>query len=186
MLAEADGRRQVRIGCGVAALAAGLALIGSSFLGWITTAMVGGGRTSISGWGMISGGNPVIDGVNLNTLMAGEGSYRPGVPVLAIGAITVVPALILAVTGAGHRPNRVVGGLLAACGAAGVGWGLAKIIAPGDAVGVLPDGQGAPGAGPMLATAAGVVLLVVAGLLLAGRLDPPVTMPRRGVQGRRR
>ncbi len=181
-VATADTRQPARMAAGLVAAAGGLALVGSSFLGWITTAMVTGGSTSISGWGTISGGNDLVDGVNFNTLMDGLGSYRPGVPAVVIGAVTVIPGLILAVTGPGRRPSRVVGALLAVCGLAALAWGLAKVIAPGDAVGVLPAGQGAPGAGPILAAVAGLAILVSAGLLLGGLLDPPAPTVRRGVQ----
>jgi hypothetical protein len=182
----ATDRLRVRIAAGSVAVAAGGALIGSSFLGWITTPMAGGGRTAISGWGSISGGDPLVDGVNFNTLMAGVGSYRPGAPVLVMGAVTVIPGLILAVTGAGRRPSRVVGAVLALCGVAALIWGLLKAVAPGDALGVLPDGQGSPGAGPVLAAVAGLAILVVAGLLLAGLLDPAAPVRRAGVQPGRR
>lgn len=182
-------RLRARIAGGSVVAAAGGALIGSSFLGWITTPMTGGGRASISGWGTISGGNPLVDGANFNALMAGVGSYRPGAPALLIGAVTVIPGLILAVTGAGRRPSRVLGAVLAVCGLAALVWGLWKAVAPGDALGVLPGGQGSPGAGPMLAAAAALAILVVAGLLFAGRLDPldPAGPVRRaGVQPGRR
>lgn len=182
----AGDRQRSRIAGGLAAVAAGGALIGSSFLGWITTPMDGGGTASISGWGSISGGNPLVDGANFNTLMAGVGSYRPGAPVVVIGAVTVIPALILAVTGAGRRPGRVVGAVLALCGAAALVWGLLKAVAPGDALGVLPDGQGDPGAGPILAAMAGLAIVVVAGLLLAGLLDPAAPVRRGGMQPGRR
>ena len=59
-------------------------------------------------------------------------------------------------------------------------------IDPGDAAGVLPNGQGATGSGPILAAVAGLAILGAAGLLLAGLLDPPLPEPRRGVQPRRR
>lgn len=185
-MAAADTRRRARIAAGSVAGAAGLALIGSSFLGWITTAMATGGRASISGWGTISSDNKLVDGVNFNTLMAGVGSYRPAVPAVVVGAVTVIPGLVLAVTGPGRRPSRVVGGLLALCGLAGVIWGLAKAIDPGDAAGVLPHGQGATGAGPILAAMAGLAILGSAALLLTGMLDPPMPDRRRGVQPRQR
>lgn len=181
----ADTRRRARTAAGLVATAGGLALIGSSFLGWISTAMVGGGRTSISGWGTISGGNALVDGVNFNTLMAGEGSFRPGVVVAVVGAVTVIPGLILAVTGPGRRPYRAVGIVLAVCGIAAAAWGTARAIAPGDAVGVLPAGQAGLGAGSVVAAVAGLAICVAAGLLLAGALDPPQPGGRRGVQRRR-
>ncbi len=179
-----DGRRSARLTCGLIALAGGLLMVGSTFLGWITTAMQGGGRTAISGWGSISGGDELVDGVNINTLMAGtgEGSYRPAVPMLVVGLAVIIPALILTVTGAGSRPHRIVGWLLAAGGAVGAGWGMAKWIAPGDALGVLPGDEGAAGWGPVVGTIGGLAVLVAAVLLLIGALDPPEPVARRGIQ----
>lgn len=180
-----DGRRSARSTAGMVAVAGGLALVGSSFLGWITTPMRTGGRTSISGWGTISGGSSLVNGVNLNTLMAGVGSFRPAVPVVIAGAVTVIPGLILAVTGPGARPSRIVGAVLAACGLFATVWSLIKIVDPGNAVGVLPTGQAGVGAGPVVATVAGMAVLAVAVVLLAGLLDPPEPAARRGVQPRR-
>lgn len=180
-----DRRRRVRLVAGLVAVTGGLALIGSTFLGWISTAMDTGGRTTISGWGTISGGSSLVDGANFNTLMAGVGSYRPAVPVVIAGAVTVIPGLIVAVTGAGRRPSRVIGALLAACGLVATGWSVAKLVDPGDAVGVLPDGQGSAGAGPLLAAVAGLALLLVAGSLLAGLLDPSGARDSPGMGGAR-
>ncbi len=180
-----DTRRRPRIAAGLLAGAAGLMLIGSTFAGWITTRMVGGGRTSISGWGVISGGDPLVDGTNLNTLMAGMGSYRPALPVLIAGAVTVVAAAILTATGAGARPHRTVGVLLGLCGLFAAGWSVAKGLDPGDAVGVLPDGAGAAGVGPVIAAVSGLVIAAVAAVLLAGLLDPPEPAKPPGVQPRR-
>lgn len=176
-----DVRRRARIAAGLAATAAGLALIGSSFLGWITTPMHGGGRTAISGWGSISGGNELVDGVNLNTLMAGIGSYRPAVPVVLLGAVTVIPGLILAVN-TRRRLSRTMGALLGALGVAAALWAAIKVVAPGDAVGVLPDGQGSAGAGPVVALIAGLVIVAASAVALLGWLDPPLPVARRGVQ----
>jgi len=184
-MAEPDRRRALRRTAGLSALAGGLALIASTFLGWITTPMQSGGTTSISGWGTISGGSELVDGVNLNTLMAGMGSYRPAVPVVIVGAVTVIPALVLAVTGPGARPRRIVGAILVVCGAMATAWSLVKVIAPGDALGVLPEGEHAPGFGPMLATAAGLVILAAGVVAVLGLLDPPERAVPRGIQPKR-
>lgn len=181
----ADGRRKARLAAGLIAAAGGLALVGSTFLGWITTGMTTGGHTAISGWGTISGGSSLVNGVNFNTLMAGIGSYRPAVPVVIVGAVTVIPGLILAVTRAGSRPSRVIGALLAACGLVATGWSVAKLVDPGDALGVLPNGQGAAGNGPVLATVAGLAILATAAALFAGLLDPPEPAAPPGIQRRR-
>jgi hypothetical protein len=171
-----DTRLAYRRTAGLVAGAAGLLLMVASFLGWITTPMQSGGRASISGWGTISGGSAEVDGVNFNVLMAGVGSYRPGAVALIAGAVALIPALIIAVTGAGKRPSRVVGVLLGLSGAVAVAWGLARVIAPGDALGVLPAGQHAAGAGPYLTALGGVVLVAAAGVVVSGFLDPATTL----------
>jgi hypothetical protein len=174
----ADSRVGYRRGAGLIAAAGGLLLIISSFLGWITTPMQTGGRTSISGWGLISGGSEEANGVNFNDLMSGVGTYRPGAVALIAGAVALIPALIVTVTGPGRRPSRIVAAVLAVCGGVGLVWGVARIIAPGDALGVLPGGQAAAGAGPYVAAFGGLVLLVVAGAVIGGFLDPPGVEPR--------
>jgi hypothetical protein len=175
-----DSRVAYRRGAGLVAGAAGLLLIASSFLAWITTPMQTGGRTTISGWGLISGGSDEANGVNFNDLMSGVGSYRPGAVALIAGAVALIPALIVAVTGPGRRPSRIVAVALAACGAVAVVWGIARIIAPGDALGVLPGGLASAGAGPYLAAFGGLVLLVVAGAVFSGFLDPAGSRNRSG------
>lgn len=179
-MAPADSRVDLRVGyrrtTGLVAGAAGLGLVIASFLGWITTPMQSGGRTSISGWGVISGGSTEVDGVNFNDLMAGVGTYRPGAVALVAGVVALIPALIVAVTGAGRRPSRIVAALLGLAGTAAVVWGLIRAISPGDALGVLPAGQAAAGAGPYLTVACGIVLMAAAGGVLGGFLDPA---PRR-------
>lgn len=172
-MATVDSRVAYRRAAGLVAGAGGLLLIVSSFLGWITTPMDTGGRTSISGWGLISGGSDEANGVNFNDLMSGVGSYRPGAVALIAGVAALIPALIIAVTGPGRRPNRVVAVVLALCGAVGLVWGLARVIAPGDALGVLPGGQATAGAGPYVAAFGGLLLLLTAGAILGGFVDPP-------------
>ncbi len=126
-----DSRVAYRRGAGLVAGAAGLLLIASSFLAWITTPMQTGGRTSISGWGLISGGSDEANGVNFNDLMSGVGSYRPGAVALIAGAVALIPALIVAVTGPGRRPSRIVAVVLAACGAVARGVGDRQDHRPG-------------------------------------------------------
>lgn len=184
-LERADSRLAPRRLVGLIAAAAGAVMVLASLLSWITTPMETGGRTAISGWGDITGGDPTIDGSNLNVLMSGLGSYRPGVPGLIAGALALIPALIVAVTGAGHRPNRVAVGVLGLCGLVGAVWGIARAIVPGDAVGVLPDGLASAGWGPWLTALAGLVLVAASGAVLAGLLDPSSPGARAGLQGGR-
>lgn len=171
-MAAADKSAGYRRIAGLVADAAGLGLIVASFLSWVTTPMQTGGRTSISGWGMISGGSDEVDGVNFNDLMSGAGSFRPGAVALIAGVVALIPALIIAVTGAGRRPNRVVAVVLGLAGAVAVVWGLIKAISPGDVLGVLPAGQASAGAGPYLTVFCGLVLIAVAVAVLGGFLDP--------------
>lgn len=180
-----DPRRPHRTAAGLAAAAGGLVAIGSSFLGWISTPMETGGRTTISGWGRISGGDELVDGVDLNVLMEGEGSYRPGVWAAVIGLVIIVPALVLAATGDGRRPNRMLLGLLLLCGVGALGYGGWRAVDPGDALGVLPAGYAATGGGPILLAVAGLVVAAVAVWGLVGGLDPLPPPVRRGIQPRR-
>jgi hypothetical protein len=177
-VAPVDDRLVPRRCAGLGAGAAALVLIVASFVGWISTPMQSGGRASISGWGMISGGSAEIDGANFNDLMAGVGTYRPGAVSLVAGVVALIPALIIAVTGAGHRPSRIVAAVIGLSGGVALAWGLAKVIVPGDALGVLPGGQSAAGAGPYLCAAGGIVLLAVSIAVIGGFLDPvPATSP---------
>lgn len=178
-----DPRRALRRTVGLVAAVAGAVMAAASLLSWITTPMETSGRITISGWGDITGGNPMIDGSNLNVLMSGIGSYRPGVPGLVAGALALTPALIVAATGDGQRPNRVAGVVLGLCGLVGGIWGVARVTAPGDAVGVLPGGLASPGWGPWLTGLAGLVLVAAAVAVLAGLLDPRYPGVRTGVQG---
>lgn len=167
-------RRTCRLTAGMVALAAAAALIGSTFLAWVTTAMVSGGTTAISGWGTIRGGSRLVDGVNINTLMAGmgDGTFRPGLPVVIAGAVAVLPAVVLAATGPGIRAHRTVGVILALCGLAALIQGLYRAIDPGNALGVLPGKDASLGAGPVIAAVAGAAICAVSLAVLTGALDP--------------
>src|SRR5690606_12418086 len=105
------------------------------------------------------GGDDLVDGVNLNDIMAEEGSYRPGMVVLVAGGVAVFAGLILAATTAGVRPPRLLGVVLAAAGTVAAGWGLLRAFSPGDVIGVLPAGEAAAGAGPVTAAIAGLLVL---------------------------
>jgi hypothetical protein len=171
-MAAADPRAGTRRIVGLVAAAAALLLIIASFLSWISTPMQTGGRTTISGWGTISGGSDEVNGANLNDLMTGVGSYRPGAIALIAGVVALIPAVIISVTRPGRRPNRIVAVVLGVSGALALAWGVARTIAPGNAVGVLPAGQATVGVGPVLTAVAGLMLLAVAVVIIAGVLDP--------------
>lgn len=162
--------------------AGGLLMIASSFLPWIGTATEDGGSTAISGWGSISGDSEIA-GTNLNDVLDGAATYRPGLIGLLFGALTVIAAIAVAAVGGGRRPHRVTAALLMLCGLMGMGWGLYRGISPGNA-GVFEAGEVSVGIGPWL-TALGGLLVIVAGLaILIGGIDPPEPTVRRGIQPR--
>ncbi len=166
----------------VAALAgaAGLLMIIASFLPWITAATEDGGTTAITGWGGITGSSPIA-GTNLNDVLDGDGTYRPGLIGLLFGAITLIVAITLAAVGGGARPHRVTAAVLALCGLVTAGWGLYRALAPGDA-NVFQPGETSAGFGPWCTALAGALAIGAAALVLAGRIDPPAPPVRRAIQ----
>ncbi|MET0863569.1 MAG: hypothetical protein ABWZ98_04485 [Nakamurella sp.] len=158
----------------------GLVMIGASFLPWITVETVDLGSAAINGWGGISGDTPIA-GTNLNDVLDGAGSYRPGLIGLIFGAIAVIAAIVIAGISQGNRPHRITAMVLVLCGLIAAGWGLFRGIDPGDA-GVLDAGEGAAGFGPWLLAIGGVLALVSAGLIFAGLIDPRLSAAgRRGI-----
>lgn len=144
-----------------------------------------GGLTSIGGLGAVSGDSSLA-GTNLNDLISGIGSFRPGLIGLLIGAIAVLAGVVLAlVRPVRPRPFRVSAALLTALGVAATGWGVYRWIDP-DPAGVLGGGRGMSGAGVWLTVAGGLVLLGVAVWLWWGRADArSEEIPRhRGIQPR--
>jgi hypothetical protein len=176
-------RRSVRVTVGVVAAAAGVAMVVSSFLTWVSTPVETGGRTRISGFGAISGASDIA-GTNLNDVlqMGGGGSYRPGLLGLIFGGIALVGAAVLLLVPGKARPHRVTAAVLILCGLVGAGWGLLRALAPGSA-GVLEAGDGRAGLGPWLLAAGGFVLLMVGTAVLAGLFDTPEPDRHRGIQG---
>src|SRR6478609_3172607 len=126
--------RSARARRGVAAVAGvgGLLTIGSSFLPWISTATEDGGSTSITGWGGITGSSGIA-GTNLNDVLDGAGTYRPGLIGAIFGVIALIAAIAITAVAGGARPHRVTASVLVLCGLAGVGWGLFRGFDPGDA-----------------------------------------------------
>jgi hypothetical protein len=172
----------------VAAIAGtgGLVMMVSSLLPWIGTGTEDGGRTTISGWGSISGDSEIA-GTNLNDVLDGTATYRPGLPGVLFGVLAVIAAIVLAAAAGGaagnRRPHRVTGALLVLCGLVGTGWGLYRGIKPGDA-GVFEAGDVSVGIGPWLTALGGVLTIGAAAVIFAGRIDSPDPVARRGIQPR--
>ena len=115
---ESDaGRPDPRRPRGSRALAglAGLLTIGSSFLPWISTATEDGGTTSITGWGGISGSSSIA-GTNLNDVLDGAATYRPGLLGLIFGGIALIAAIAIASVSQGQRPHRITAAVLSLTG----------------------------------------------------------------------
>jgi hypothetical protein len=165
----------------VAGVGGGLA-IGSSFLPWISTATVDGGTTSITGWGGITGSSGIA-GSNLNDVLDGAGSYRPGVLGLIFGSIALIAAIAVASVSNGRRPHRITAAMLSLTGLICTGWGVFRGIDPGDA-GVFEAGDVSAALGPWLTALGGVLMLVAAAAIFAGVIDPPPPQTRRGIQPR--
>ncbi len=178
------GRDATTVRVGVAALAgvAGLLMIGASFLPWISAATEDGGSTSITGWGGITGASSIA-GTNLNDVLDGDGTYRPGLIGLIFGVLTVIAAIAIASGARGARPHRITAALLTLCGLVTAGWGLFRALSPGDA-NVFEAGETTSGLGPWCTAAAGVLAIAAAVLIFAGRIDPPSRSPRRPIQPR--
>jgi hypothetical protein len=162
--------------------AGGLLAIGSSFLPWISTATEDGGTTSITGWGGISGSSGIA-GTNLNDVLDGSASYRPGLLGLIFGSIAVIAAIAIAGVSQGRRPHRITAAVLSLTGLICTGWGVFRGIDPGDA-GVFEAGDVSVGIGPWLTALGGVLMLAAAAVIFAGVIDPPKPPARRGIQPR--
>jgi hypothetical protein len=161
----------------------GTLLIVSSFLPWISTDTEDGGSTAINGWGGITGSSGIA-GTNLNDVLDGAATYRPGLIGLIFGVITVIAALAIAAVWTGERPHRVTAAVLTLCGLAGLGWGLYRGLDPGDA-GVFQAGDVSVGLGPWGTALGGVIVLAAAAAIFAGVIDPrSPTGGRRGIQPR--
>jgi hypothetical protein len=173
------GRRR-----GVALVAAlgGLLAVAASFAPWISTDTEDGGSTSISGWGGITGSSEIA-GTNLNDVLDGTATYRPGLIGLMFGLIAVVCSIAIAVVNGGRRPHRITASVLGLCGIVCAGWGLFRGSSPGDA-GVFEPGDVSAGLGPWLTAVAGIVMLIAATGVFAGAVDPPQPISRRGIQPR--
>jgi|GEM_PF-1726395 len=172
-------RRWIAAGAG---LGAALAIV-ASFLPWISTDTEDGGSTSITGWGGITGSSGIA-GTNLNDVLDGAGTYRPGLLGTIFGVIALIAAIALASVAKGERPHRITAAVLALSGLVCAGWGMYRGVDPGDA-NVFNLGETTAGLGPWLTAPAGVMMIVAAVLVLVGMIDPrPLPVERRGIQPR--
>ncbi|HEY5879021.1 MAG TPA: hypothetical protein VIU11_08925 [Nakamurella sp.] len=176
--------RTLRVSSGGSALLGGLLAFVATFLPWLSTDTEDGGTTSITGWGGITGSSQIA-GTNLNDVLDGTGTYRPGLIGLVFGVIAAVAGFVIMVyLPEGRRPHRITASVLTLCGLVCLGFGLWRGLVPGDAS-VFEAGETSAGFGPWLTVIAGVLMLVPAVVILAGRIDPIVSLPtRRGIQPR--
>ena len=126
---RATSRR--RLLAALAGLGGALAIV-ASFLPWIHTDTEDGGNTAITGWGGITGSSSIA-GTNLNEVLDGSGTYRPGLFGVIFGVIAVIAAIAVASVSNGPRPHRVTASVLMLCGLVLAGWGLYRAIDAGDA-----------------------------------------------------
>jgi len=176
--------RTLRVSSGGSALLGGLLAFVATFLPWLSTDTEDGGVTSITGWGGITGSSQIA-GTNLNDVLDGTGTYRPGLIGLIFGVIAAVAGFVIMVyLPEGRRPHRITASVLILCGLVCLGFGLWRGLVPGDAS-VFEAGETSAGFGPWLTVVAGGLMLVPAVVILAGRIDPIVSLPtRRGIQPR--
>lgn len=168
---------------GIAAVVGGAMLLTATALPWLRTDTDTGGVTSVGGFGAVSGDSPLAGG-DLNDVLEGVGSFRPGLIGLLIGIVVVLAGGVLAlVRPIRPRPFRVSAALLSVLGVSAIGWGGYRWLDP-DPAGVLGVGEAMSGAGCWLTVAGGVLVLAVAGWLWSGRADPQDEehSPHRGIQ----
>lgn len=176
--------RTTRLAVGALALAGGAVAFLAGFLPWLSAGTEDGGTTSITGWGGITGSSQIA-GTNLNDVLNGAGTYRPGLIGLIFGVIAAVAGVVvMAHLPEGRRPHRITAAVLTCCGLVCLGFGLWRGLSPGDAS-VFDPGETSAAAGPWLTAAGGALMLVAAAMIFAGRIDVAVSRPvRRGIQPR--
>ena len=176
--------RTTRVALGAVALLGGLLALVATFLPWLSADTADGGRTSITGWGGITGSSQIA-GTNLNDVLNGVGSYRPGLVGLIFGVVAAIAGVVIMVyLPEGRRPHRVTAALLSLCGLVCLGFGLWRGLAPGDAS-VFEAGETSAAFGPWLTAIGGAAMLVPAVAIFLGRIDATVPRPvRRGIQPR--
>lgn len=173
-----------RVVLGALALLGGLLAFVATFLPWLSAGTEDGGRTSITGWGGITGSSQIA-GTNLNDVLNGVGSYRPGLIGLIFGVLAAIAGVAIMVhLPDGRRPHRVTAAVLTLCGLVCLGFGVWRGLSPGDAS-VFDPGEAAAAFGPWLTAIGGVLMLVPAAAIFAGRIDAAAGRPaRRGIQPR--
>ena len=176
--------RTTRVALGAVGLLGGLLALVATFLPWLSADTADGGRTSITGWGGITGSSQIA-GTNLNDVLNGIGSYRPGLIGLIFGVVAAIAGVVIMVyLPEGRRPHRVTAAVLSLCGLVCLGFGLWRGLAPGDAS-VFEAGETSAAFGPWLTAIGGAAMLVPAVAIFLGRIDATVPRPvRRGIQPR--
>jgi hypothetical protein len=177
-------KRTTRVALGALAVLGGLLAFAASFLPWLSAGTEDGGTTAITGWGGITGSSQIA-GTNLNDVLNGQGSYRPGLIGLIFGVVAAVAGVVIMVyLPEGRRPHRVTAAVLSLCGLVCLGFGLWRGLAPGDAS-VFEAGETSAALGPWLTVIGAVLILVPAAAIFAGRIDVVAPAPvRRGIQPR--
>ena len=169
-----------RLGVALAGVVSALLLIGASFATWLRLPDDAGGTTTVNGWGGVGGGAQIA-GQNLNDVMAGQATFRPGIIPLILGVLVLLAAIVIAVAAIGPRPHRVSAATLIAAGVLALGWGIWRLLDP-DTVGLLASGEGGAGGGQWLTLAGGLLAVTAGMLVLLGAVDPPPRVVSRGIQ----
>lgn len=169
---------RLRLVVALCAVLASAGCIAASTLTWLIRSDGAGGRASLSGWGTVSGGQ--IDGANINDLIAGQASFRPGTIPVLVGGLALLAGFGIALVSRGPTPHRIPAAVLVLCGLGGLTWGIIRVAAPDS----LDLGGGTAGVGPWLTAGLSLLLLAVAVVVFTGLLDPPRPRSRRGIQPR--
>ncbi len=182
-----------RLGAAGLLLLSGAGMVISSLLNWLVVPTDSGGVTLVNGWGTMSGGGQ--DGYNLNDLMSGYATFRPGLWPTVCGPLVIVCAVILAVAAvrAGQRDRahprpgglsravRMVAVIAFVLALVALGWSIYRLRQP-DAAGVLEAGDGGPGDGQWVSLAAALIGAVAAVLCWGTASATPVAEPAVGIQ----
>ncbi|MEJ7651714.1 MAG: hypothetical protein WKF57_22115 [Nakamurella sp.] len=152
----------------VAAVACTLA---GAFLSWLVIPTLTGGATRVSGIGSVSGDSQLA-GENLNDVLTGLGSFRPGWVTLSIALALLLTGAATVLAGSRRRAAlRLGGGLVAVLAALGTWWSIRRMLDP-DPAALLGGGTASGGAGQILTLIGMALALLGAGMLLFGLLDP--------------
>lgn len=161
--------RRLRLLLALTLAVSGLLAALSGFVGWLVVATGSGGRSVVNGWGAISG-NPALAGENLNTLTAGNGSFRPALLAFSAGVLLIAGAITLLPAPRGEHPYRIGAALIALVGVVLTVWGVVRLLDP-DPLAILEAGEAAAGPGPWVAAICGVVALAAVVPVFLGRVD---------------